>query len=43
MSDSDRGTDRLVEVFMEGMAGVTPDVPPSFEELEAAALEATKT
>ena len=40
MSDSDRGTDRLVEVFMEGMAGVTPNVPPSFEELEAAALEA---
>ncbi|WP_254840366.1 alpha-hydroxy-acid oxidizing protein [Natronomonas marina] len=40
MSESNRGTDRLVEVFMEGMAGVTPDVPPSFEELEAAALEA---
>ena len=40
MSEPNRGTDRLVEVFMEGMAGVTPDVPPSFEELEAAALEA---
>jgi len=40
MSESDRGSDRLVEVFTEGMAGVTPDVPPSFEELEAAALEA---
>jgi len=40
MSEPDRGSDRLVEVFTEGMAGVTPDVPPSFEELEAAALEA---
>jgi isopentenyl-diphosphate delta-isomerase len=40
MSESNRGTDRLVEVFMEGMAGVTPDVPPSYEALEAAALEA---
>ncbi len=37
---SDRGRDRLVEVFTEGMAGVTPDVPPSYEELEAAALSA---
>ncbi len=40
MSQSNRGRDRLVEVYMEGMAGVTPDVPPSFEALEAAALEA---
>jgi isopentenyl-diphosphate delta-isomerase len=40
VTQNNRGTDRLVEVFMEGMAGVTPDVPPSFEALEAAALEA---
>jgi isopentenyl-diphosphate delta-isomerase len=40
MSEENRGTDRLVEVFMEGMAGVTPDVPPAFEDLEAAALSA---
>jgi isopentenyl-diphosphate delta-isomerase len=40
MSERNRGKDRLVEVFMEGMAGVTPDVPPSFEALEAAALSA---
>ncbi|MUV86158.1 alpha-hydroxy-acid oxidizing protein [Natronomonas sp. CBA1123] len=40
MSESNRGSDRQVEIFMEGMAGVTPDVPPSFEELEEAALAA---
>lgn len=40
MSESNRGSDRQVEIFMEGMADVTPDVPPSFEELEAAAFEA---
>jgi lactate 2-monooxygenase len=39
MSESNRGSDRQVEIFMEGMADITPDVPPSFEELEEAALE----
>jgi isopentenyl diphosphate isomerase/L-lactate dehydrogenase-like FMN-dependent dehydrogenase len=40
MSESNRGSDRQVEVYMEGLADITPDVPPSFEELEQAALEA---
>ncbi len=34
------GNRRQVEVFMEGLAGVTPDVPVSFEALEDAAREA---
>jgi len=40
MSETNRGSDRQVEIFMEGMAGLTPEVPPSFEELEEAALAA---
>jgi len=38
--DSQPGPDRQVDVYMEGMAGITPDVPTGFEELEARALEA---
>ncbi|WP_256392752.1 alpha-hydroxy-acid oxidizing protein [Natronoarchaeum rubrum] len=35
------GRDRLVEVYTQGMlADRTPEIPPSFEELEAAAEEA---
>jgi lactate 2-monooxygenase len=37
--DSQPGPDRQVDVYMEGMAGITPDVPTGFEELEARALE----
>ena len=37
---SERGSQRQVEVYMEGMVDITPDVPPSFEALEEAALEA---
>ncbi|MFQ3320846.1 MAG: lactate 2-monooxygenase [Natronomonas sp.] len=40
MSDTNRGSDRQVEIFMEGMADITPDIPPSFEELEEAAFGA---
>ncbi|QLG28202.1 alpha-hydroxy-acid oxidizing protein [Halorarum halophilum] len=34
------GPRRQTRVFMEGMADVTPDLPMSFEDLEAAALDA---
>ena len=34
------GPERQTEVYMEGMADVTPDLPVSFADLEAAALEA---
>ena len=37
--DSQPGPDRQVDVYMEGMAGITPDVPTGFEDLEARALE----
>ncbi len=40
MSGSNRGSDRQVEVYMEGLADITPDIPPSFEALEDAALAA---
>jgi lactate 2-monooxygenase len=32
------GPRRQTEIYMEGMAGVTPDLPTSYEDLEAAAL-----
>ena len=34
------GPSRQVEVYMQGMADITPDLPVGFEELEARALEA---
>ena len=34
------GPSRQRDVYMQGMADVTPDVPVAYEELEAAALEA---
>ncbi|KTG07865.1 alpha-hydroxy-acid oxidizing enzyme [Haloprofundus marisrubri] len=34
------GNRRQVEVYMQGMADVTPDVPVSYEKLEAEALDA---
>jgi lactate 2-monooxygenase len=37
--DDGPGPSRQRDVYMQGMAGVTPDVPPSYEDLEAAALE----
>ncbi|WP_232703372.1 lactate 2-monooxygenase [Halobacterium wangiae] len=33
------GPSRQVDVYMQGMAGITPDLPVGFEELEARALE----
>lgn len=41
MSDDDtRGRARLTEIYMNGLAEITPDVPLAFDDLEAAALEA---
>lgn len=34
------GRKRLTEVYTNGVAGITPDIPPRFEDLEAAALDA---
>jgi len=34
------GPRRQTEIYMQGMADVTPDVPVRFEDLEAAALDA---
>lgn len=34
------GRERLVEVYTNGVAGITPDIPPRYEELEKAALAA---
>ena len=34
------GPRRMTQVFTEGMAGETPDLPMAFEDLEAAALDA---
>jgi isopentenyl-diphosphate delta-isomerase len=34
-----RGPSRQVEVYMQGMADITPNLPVAFEELEAHALE----
>ncbi|WP_435195230.1 alpha-hydroxy-acid oxidizing protein [Natronomonas sp. EA1] len=38
--DDSRGRQRLLEVYMEGLADITPSIPPRFEELERAALDA---
>lgn len=40
MSERNRGSDRQVEIYMEGLADITPEIPPSFEELQEAAFEA---
>ncbi|WP_123538221.1 alpha-hydroxy-acid oxidizing protein [Halosimplex salinum] len=38
--DDQPGPSRQRDVYMQGLAGVTPDLPVSYEDLEAAALEA---
>jgi len=41
MSDDEpRGRSRVTEIYLNGLAEVTPDVPVEFDELEAAALDA---
>jgi isopentenyl diphosphate isomerase/L-lactate dehydrogenase-like FMN-dependent dehydrogenase len=35
-----RGRSRVTEIYLNGLAGVTPEVPVEFDELEAAALDA---
>lgn len=41
MSDDEtRGRKRITEIYVDGLADVTPDVPTEFEALEAAAIEA---
>ncbi|MFC7236137.1 alpha-hydroxy-acid oxidizing protein [Halosegnis marinus] len=41
MSDEEtRGRSRVTEIYVNGLAEVTPDVPVGFEELERAALDA---
>lgn len=38
--DEPPGRNRVTEIYLNGLAGVTPDVPVEFEALEAAALDA---
>ena len=41
MSDEEtRGRQRITEIYVNGLAGITPDVPTEFSALEAAAIEA---
>ncbi|WP_255149996.1 lactate 2-monooxygenase [Halorarius halobius] len=41
MSDSEtRGRQRITEIYVNGMAGIDPDIPTDFEELESEAFEA---
>lgn len=41
MSDSEtRGRQRITEIYVNGMAGIDPDLPTDFETLEAEAFEA---
>ncbi|WP_255196401.1 lactate 2-monooxygenase [Halorarius litoreus] len=41
MSDSEtRGRQRITEIYVNGLADITPDVPTEFSALEAAAIEA---